>query len=56
MGGAMRMSGNNDSLLNKLSPKPMKALAEYAIKEYREGHCLIQQQVEKEIMEKMRCR
>ena len=53
MGGAMRMSGNNDSLLNKLSPKLMKALAEYAIKEYREGHCLTQQQVEKEIMEEM---
>lgn len=50
----MRMSGNNnDYLLNKLSPKLMKGLAEYAIKEYREGHCLAQQQAEKEIMEEM---
>ncbi len=44
---------SNDTLVNKLSPKLMKGLAEYAMEEYREGHCLTQQQVEKEILEEM---
>lgn len=43
----------NDSLISRLSPELMKGLAKRAVKEHREGHCVTQQQVEKEIMEEM---
>ena len=43
----------NDDLINQLSPKLMKGLAEYAVKEHRAGRCLTQEQVEKSVMEAM---
>ena len=42
-----------NELLNGLSPSLMKGLAEYAVREHRNGHCLTQEQVESSIMGEM---
>lgn len=42
-----------NEFLEELSPSLMKGLAEYAVREHRNGHCLTQEQVESSIMEKM---
>lgn len=44
---------NLAELINQQSPKLMKGLAEYAVKEHRAGRCLTQEQVEKSVMEAM---
>ena len=42
-----------DDFLKELSPSLMKGLAEFAVREHRNGHCLTQEQVESSIMEEM---
>ena len=47
------LCAQKNELLNGLSPSLMKGLAEYAVREHRNGHCLTQEQVESSIMEEM---
>ena len=49
----MYTTGNTTNSVLSLSPKLMKELAEYAVKEHRAGRCLTQEQVEKSVMETM---
>lgn len=46
-------SQEKDDFLSKLSPSLMQGLAEYAVKEHRNGRCLTQEEVEASIMEEM---
>jgi len=50
---AKELYSQENELLNGLSSSLMKGLAEYAVREHRNGHCLTQEQVECSIMEEM---